>query len=84
MSWGVYRKIRVRTSNGSFKSDVGILSFHKDTRFRDAKYHRYDELRDDKEQTIVNKPIGISIKPLLMLKLGRSFKLESTISVKSY
>ncbi|KAI3920860.1 hypothetical protein MKW92_026505 [Papaver armeniacum] len=79
--WGICNKHDVLAT---------IRSKRKDARFWDAddnEYHRYDELQDEKEQTIVNKPIVISIKPLLMSKLGRSLSwkaLKKVISIKSY
>ncbi|RZC73902.1 hypothetical protein C5167_049382 [Papaver somniferum] len=79
--WGICNKHDVLAT---------IRSKRKDARFWDADdndYHRYGELHDEKEPTIVNKPVGISIKPLLMSKLGRSLSwkaLKKVISIKSY
>ncbi|RZC69463.1 hypothetical protein C5167_032579 [Papaver somniferum] len=59
-----------------------IRSKRKDARFWDADDNEYQ-----KEQTIVNKPVVISIKPLLTSKLGRSLSwkaLKKVISIKSY
>ncbi|KAI3959466.1 hypothetical protein MKW98_019056 [Papaver atlanticum] len=74
------QKVTVRRICNTHDVLATIRSKRKDTRFWDAddnKYHRYDELHDDKEQTI----------PLRMSKLGRSLSwkaLKKVISVKSY
>ncbi|KAI3914448.1 hypothetical protein MKX01_018792 [Papaver californicum] len=79
--WGICNKHDVLAT---------IRSKRKDARFWDAdgiEYHRYDELHDKKELTIGNKPVVISIKPLLLSKLGRSLSwkaLKKVISIKSY